>query len=113
LEEFKKTGAPLIRPLNYAFPEVSEFHQKHPTAFMVGDRWLIFPDVRKTNGRRTLVLPPGNWYHPENGGKPVKGKIRVKSGVHCFVSEKDWLSNREKSDVDQIWNLMKSAGTPH
>ncbi len=113
LKEFIKTGAPLIRPINYAFPEEYQVHQKRPTAFMLGDRWLIFPDLRKTNSRRTLVLPPGNWYHPKYGAEPVHGKIRVKAGIQCFVAEKDWQSSPGKSDADLIWDLMKPEDTPH
>jgi hypothetical protein len=76
---------------------------------MLGDRWLIFPDLRKTNRPRTLNLPPGNWYHWKFGGKPVQGKIRVTSGIQFFVSENYWMSKHEKSDVELIWQIMRST----
>ena len=62
-DENARTGAPLMRPLFYEFPDVLDSPCERPTAFMLGDRMLIAPppDLESPQPYK-VCLPAGRWY---------------------------------------------------
>jgi alpha-glucosidase len=62
-DENARTGAPLMRPLFYEFPEVLASPCEQPTAFLLGDRLLIAPppDLESPQPYK-ICLPAGRWY---------------------------------------------------
>jgi alpha-glucosidase len=62
-DENARTGAPLMRPLFYEFPEVLDSPCEQPTAFLLGDRMLIAPppDLESPQPYK-ICLPAGRWY---------------------------------------------------
>jgi len=62
-DENARTGAPLMRPLFYDFPDALNAPCEQPTAFMLGDRMLIAPppDLDSPQAYR-ICLPAGRWY---------------------------------------------------
>ena len=62
-DENARTGAPLMRPLFYEFPDVLDAPCEQPTAFMLGDRLLIAPPpVFESPSDYPVCLPAGGWY---------------------------------------------------
>jgi alpha-glucosidase len=58
-----RTGAPLMRPLFYEFPDALDEPCDQPTAFMLGDRLLIAPPpVFESPIAYSVCLPAGGWY---------------------------------------------------
>jgi alpha-glucosidase len=62
-DENARTGAPLMRPLFYEFPDVLDSPCAQPTAFLLGDRMLIAPppDLESPQPYK-ICLPAGRWY---------------------------------------------------
>ena len=58
--EAASTGAPIIRPLIYAFPNDRETETIWDE-FMLGDRWLVAPVVIPGAVTRDVYLPAGTW----------------------------------------------------
>ncbi|HEX3398113.1 MAG TPA: TIM-barrel domain-containing protein [Steroidobacteraceae bacterium] len=62
-DENARTGAPLMRPLFYNFPDALDMPCEQPTAFMLGDRLLIAPPpVLESAQTYSICLPAGQWY---------------------------------------------------
>jgi alpha-glucosidase len=61
-EEAASTGAPLMRPLFWAFPEEEAAYQVYDQ-FLFGDALLVAPVTRPGQTTRTLYLPAGRWQH--------------------------------------------------
>jgi alpha-glucosidase len=62
-DESARTGAPLMRPLFYNFPDALDMPCNQPTAFMLGDRLLIAPSpTLESPESYSLCLPAGHWY---------------------------------------------------
>jgi alpha-glucosidase len=62
-DETSRTGAPLMRPLFYDFPDALDMPCNQPTAFMLGDRLLIAPSPTLESAEPySLCLPAGQWY---------------------------------------------------
>lgn len=59
--EAATTGAPLIRPLLYEFPNDSATHQRHDEA-LLGSQLLLAPMLRPGVEHRAVYLPAGEWY---------------------------------------------------
>jgi len=73
-DENARTGAPLMRPLFYNFPDALETPCNQPTAFMLGDRLLIAPSpTLESPASYSLCLPAGHWYDYWTG-EPVAAK---------------------------------------
>jgi alpha-glucosidase len=73
-DESARTGAPLIRPLFYNFPDALDMPCNQPTAFMLGDRLLIAPSpTLESPEPYSLCLPAGHWYDYWTG-EPVATK---------------------------------------
>ena len=62
-DENARTGAPLMRPLFYDYPDALEAPCEQPTAFLLGDRLLIAPPPELESPQAYQVcLPTGHWY---------------------------------------------------
>ncbi|AEB12551.1 TIM-barrel domain-containing protein [Marinithermus hydrothermalis] len=59
-EEAHRTGAPLMRPLFYEFPEDETAYTLHD-AFLYGPALLVAPITRPAQTHRAVYLPPGRW----------------------------------------------------
>jgi alpha-glucosidase len=73
-DENARTGAPLMRPLFYDFPDALDMPCDQPTAFLLGDRLLVAPPPTVESPQAYLIcLPAGNWYDYWTG-EPAGGK---------------------------------------
>jgi alpha-glucosidase len=61
-EECHRTGAPLLRPLFWAYPEDSSTYSLDDQ-FMCGDTLLVAPITRPGVEYRHVYLPEGSWFH--------------------------------------------------
>ncbi|WP_029906345.1 glycoside hydrolase family 31 protein [Prevotella sp. 10(H)] len=66
--ESAKTGEPIVRHMEYAFP--NEGFAECKDQFMLGDKYLVAPVITKENSR-TIKLPKGKWR--DDLGKTYKG----------------------------------------
>lgn len=72
-KESAKTGEPMVRYLEYEFP--NQGFEKSTDKFMLGNRYLIYP-ITKANVREiTLRLPKGKWEYID--GKIYEGKVKL------------------------------------
>jgi alpha-glucosidase len=62
-DENARTGAPLMRPLFYDYPDALDMPCDQPTAFLLGDRLLVAPPptLESPQGYQ-ICLPAGSWY---------------------------------------------------
>jgi alpha-glucosidase len=58
-KESARTGEPMMRNLEYNFPEMGYAEIKDQ--FMMGDNLLVAPVIEKGAKSRKVVLPPGKW----------------------------------------------------
>lgn len=76
--ESAKTGEPIIRHMEYAFPHQGFTNCKDQ--FMLGDKYLVAPVVTSSN-TRTVYLPKGNWVDDQGkkyrGGKTITVEITL------------------------------------
>ena len=73
-DENARTGAPLMRPLFYDFPDALDLPCNQPTAFMLGDRLLVAPPPTLESPQPYLIcLPAGQWYDYWTG-EPTTGQ---------------------------------------
>lgn len=63
-----KTGAPIVRSMEYEFPHLGYDHIKDQ--FMLGSTILVAPVIEKGTMIRNVVLPKGKWMY---NGKTYKG----------------------------------------
>jgi alpha-glucosidase len=62
-DENAQTGAPLMRPLFYDFPDALDMPCNQPTAFMLGNRLLVAPPPTLESPQSySVCLPAGHWY---------------------------------------------------
>lgn len=67
-KESSKTGEPIIRHMEYSFP--NEGFAECKDQFMLGDKYLVAPIISSDN-KRTVKLPKGRWR--DDLGKNYKG----------------------------------------
>jgi alpha-glucosidase len=73
-DENARTGAPLMRPLFYDFPDALDMPCDQPTAFLLGDRLLVAPPPTLESPQAYgICLPAGSWYDYWTG-EPVAAK---------------------------------------
>ena len=83
-DESARTGAPLMRPLFYDFPDALDMPCNQPTAFMLGDRLLIAPSPTLESPQSySLCLPAGHWYDYWTG-EPVAISDADASAAHSL-----------------------------
>ena len=61
-EECHRTGAPVLRPLFWAYPEDTATYSMDDE-FLCGDALLVAPVTRPGVEYRHVYLPAGNWFH--------------------------------------------------
>jgi alpha-glucosidase len=69
VENTAKTGEPVLRPLEYDYPNSG--YEKVKDQFLIGDSLLVAPILEQNVTKRTIMLPKGNW--KEESGKIFKG----------------------------------------
>jgi alpha-glucosidase (family GH31 glycosyl hydrolase) len=57
--ESARTGEPIVRSLEYAFPHRG--YEQVRDEFMLGDRVLVAPVLTRGAMKRTVQIPPGRW----------------------------------------------------
>jgi alpha-glucosidase len=65
-EECHRTGAPILRPLLFEYPE-DETTYTAEDEFLVGDALLVAPITRPGIEHRHVYLPQGTWFHYWSG----------------------------------------------
>jgi alpha-glucosidase len=76
-DENARTGAPLMRPLFYDFPDALDTPCDQPTAFLLGDRLLVAPPPTLESPQDyQICLPAGRWYDYWTG-EPVAQVLSV------------------------------------
>jgi alpha-glucosidase (family GH31 glycosyl hydrolase) len=71
-----KTGEPIVRPLEWAWPHQGFAAIKDQ--FMLGDEILVAPIVTKGGRARTVVFPPGRWRGDDGSAVEGPAQIEVK-----------------------------------
>jgi alpha-glucosidase len=74
-EECHRTGAPILRPLFWAYPNDTATYSMDDE-FMCGDAFLVAPVTRPGVDYRHVYLPAGTWFHYWTGTR-VDGPARV------------------------------------
>ncbi len=67
-DECHRTGAPLLRPLLFAYPD-DETTYNADDEFLVGDALLVAPIARPGVAHRAVYLPRGTWFHYWSGAR--------------------------------------------
>jgi len=75
-QESSKTGEPIVRHMEYAFPNQGFATCKDQ--FMLGNKYMVAPVVTKEN-KRTVQLPKGTW--KDDQGKKHKGGRSIEIDV--------------------------------
>jgi alpha-glucosidase len=76
-DENARTGAPLMRPLFYEFPESLESKCDAPTSFLLGAQLLIAPPPDfESPAAYPVCFPAGEWFDYWTGGKVVRSGPR-------------------------------------
>jgi alpha-glucosidase len=65
-EECHRTGAPILRPLLFEYPE-DETTYNADDEFLLGDALLVAPITRPGVEHRHVYLPEGTWFHYYSG----------------------------------------------
>jgi alpha-glucosidase len=74
-EECHRTGAPILRPLFWAYPD-DQVTYSMDDEFMCGDTLLVAPITRPGVEYRHAYLPAGSWFHLWTGAR-VDGPAHV------------------------------------
>ena len=93
-KECAKTGEPMLRTLEYEFPNCGYADIKDQ--FMMGDFLMVAPQVCKGASCRTVVIPPGKWLADD--GSLVKGPSRIV--VRTPLSRLPHFTRQGKGAVD-------------
>jgi alpha-glucosidase len=80
-----KTGAPIMRPLEYNYPHQGYINIKDQ--FMMGDNLLVAPVTTKTKIRK-VTLPAGKWL--DHNGKSVDGGQTINVPVQLDTLPHYW-----------------------
>jgi alpha-glucosidase len=81
-DENARTGAPLMRPLFYDYPDALDAPCEQPTAFLLGDRLLIAPPPDLDSPQTYQVcLPAGRWYDYWTGEPATVKPIPATAGA--------------------------------
>ncbi len=77
--EAAKTGEPILRPMEYNYPD--QGFANITDQFMLGETILVAPMLEKGLGQRSVKLPKGKWKMPNGkvirGGKSVEFKVAL------------------------------------
>jgi len=73
LDNTAKTGEPILRPMEYEFPNSG--YENVKDQFMMGDSLLVAPVIEKNAFKRMVLVPKGKWKN--EAGKVFKGPKSV------------------------------------
>jgi len=59
VKESKEQCTPILRPLEYSFPAANYITVNQQ--FMIGDKLLVAPVLKKGSAKHEVIIPPGNW----------------------------------------------------
>jgi alpha-glucosidase (family GH31 glycosyl hydrolase) len=59
-QEATRDGTPIVRPLFFGYPKDSATYRIRDQ-FLLGDRYLVAPVLRRGARRRPVYLPDGEW----------------------------------------------------
>ncbi|ADE15225.1 Alpha-glucosidase [Nitrosococcus halophilus Nc 4] len=105
-----RTGAPLVRPLLYQFPEQPELYPVEDQ-WMVGPHLMVAPIYQPGARQRLVHLPQGLWYdfwtgEPLSGGKPRVWEAPLgKPGVFVPAGALLTLGNPRQSTNEPLAEL--------
>jgi alpha-glucosidase len=74
-EECHRTGAPILRPLFWSYPEDQETYSLDDQ-FLLGDSLLVAPVTRPGAEYRHVYIPAGSWFHYWTGAR-VDGPAHI------------------------------------
>ena len=69
VKESRNQCTPIMRPLDYSFPHAN--YEKVTNQFMIGDKLLVAPILKKNSTKHEVIIPPGKWKGYD--GKIYKG----------------------------------------
>jgi hypothetical protein len=72
-EHAKKTGEPIIRYMEYVFPDMG--YEKVTDQFMLGDNILVAPVIKKGARSKDIHIPAGKW--KSETGEVVTGPCKI------------------------------------
>ncbi len=75
--ESSRSGEPIIRSLEYNYPD--QPYERIKDQFMIGTELLVAPVVEKGKRSRTVIFPEGNWLGDD--GKLVRGPASIEIDV--------------------------------
>jgi alpha-glucosidase len=85
-DENARTGAPLMRPLFYDYPDALDMPCDQPTAFLLGDRLLVAPPPTLESPQAyQICLPAGRWYDYWTGEPAVVTSTPALGRLPVFV----------------------------
>lgn len=107
-KEYAETGAPIIRPLNYAFEQLNESQKHLEESFMLGDGIYVYPVLKRNKKRFTIHLPPGKWYSPSDLKQVLSGKIktRYKTGYPLVFFSHTFIQNPANKKVIDLFAVI-------
>lgn len=76
-EEASRTGEPIVRYMAYEFPD--QGLEKVTNQFMLGEKYLVAPQISKEKETREVVFPAGKWLGRNK--EVIKGPIKLEVEV--------------------------------
>ncbi|AHY47168.1 Alpha-glucosidase family 31 of glycosyl hydrolase [Rubrobacter radiotolerans] len=119
-EESHRTGAPILRPLLYEYPE-DERTYNADDEFLFGSSVLVAPITRPGINHRSVYLPEGRWFHywsgeVLDGGRPVladaplgQPPVYLKEG-HALPLGPVRMNTKESPDAPLTY-MVHASGT--
>ncbi len=69
------TGQPIVRPMNYDYPESDLKYSK--TQFMLGEDFLVAPVLEKGATKKEIYFPEGKWSSIHNEREIIEGPVTM------------------------------------
>ena len=89
IDDSYKTGEPILRNLEYNYPDSG--YQRITDEYMLGEKILVAPVIKKGQTIRTVILPEGKWHGFDgkiyHGGKTYEIPVKL-ADLPCFILQK-------------------------
>ena len=82
VEIAEKTGEPILRSMEYEYPHNG--YEKISDQFMLGNRYLVAPVLKKGVIKRTVVFPDGKWQDMNDGTVYCGGEHEVNAPIEVL-----------------------------
>ncbi len=82
IENARKNGDPVVRPLEYEFP--GQGLQGEKESFLLGDKYLVSPVLQKGERKKRIKLPLGCCWRYLPDGKIYEGEAEVGCGIEVL-----------------------------